>query len=314
MVSENLTAAQADAIRAANPKAEFDIASNPEFLREGAAIDDFMRPDRVVVGIETARAKKVLTDIYRPLFLRDFPIVFTGLESAEMIKYAANAFLATKITFINEMADLCEKVGADVQDVARGIGMDQSEAGSQDAVWRRVGRLEHHFGTRETNSLLDMMQDMGLNQRADRNKFGATRHEGHNQRRLNPGVLAEVRRVASRSLPGQAGVLVGLGGEVVALELHGNPDVLSHQLQSMLNSILLDANTVEWRPTHGQKARDFAEEIMYTPVGVVRASASSQGFAGVGESADIRTIATARTAATLHMSVINNNHQVALAS
>ncbi|MEN9409162.1 MAG: hypothetical protein RL216_1136, partial [Pseudomonadota bacterium] len=96
----------ADAIRAANPQAEFDIASNPEFLREGAAIDDFMRPDRVVVGIETARAKKVLTDIYRPLFLRDFPIVFTGLESAEMIKYAANAFLATKITFINEIAAL----------------------------------------------------------------------------------------------------------------------------------------------------------------------------------------------------------------
>ena len=101
---------------------------------------------------------------------------------------------------------------------------------------------------------------------------------------------------------------------MVALELHGNPDVLSRQLQSMLNAILLDANTVEWRPTHGQKARDFAEEIMYTPVGVVRASASSQGFAGVGESADIRTIATARTAATLHMSVINNKHQVALAS
>ena len=114
----------ADAIRAANPQAEFDIASNPEFLREGAAIDDFMRPDRVVVGIETARAKKVLTDIYRPLFLRDFPIVFTGLESAEMIKYAANAFLATKITFINEIAALCERVGADIKSVAKGIGLD----------------------------------------------------------------------------------------------------------------------------------------------------------------------------------------------
>jgi UDPglucose 6-dehydrogenase len=114
----------AEAVLAANPNAEFDVASNPEFLREGAAIDDFMRPDRVVVGVESKRARKVMGDIYRPLFLRDFPIVYTGLESAEMIKYAANAFLATKITFINEIAALCERVGADVKDVAKGMGMD----------------------------------------------------------------------------------------------------------------------------------------------------------------------------------------------
>ena len=111
-------------IREANPEADFDVASNPEFLREGAAIDDFMRPDRVVVGVETDRARDVMGDIYRPLFLREFPIVFTDLESAEMIKYAANAFLATKITFINEIAALCEKVGADVKSVARGMGLD----------------------------------------------------------------------------------------------------------------------------------------------------------------------------------------------
>ena len=114
----------AEAVLAANPNADFDVASNPEFLREGAAIDDFMRPDRVVVGVERKRARKVMGDIYRPLFLRDFPIVYTGLESAEMIKYAANAFLATKITFINEIAALCERVGADVKDVAKGMGMD----------------------------------------------------------------------------------------------------------------------------------------------------------------------------------------------
>ena len=111
-------------IAAANPKAEFDVASNPEFLREGAAIDDFMRPDRVVVGVETDRAKDVMADVYRPLFLRDFPVVYTDLESAEMIKYAANAFLATKITFINEIAALCERVGADIKAVSKGIGMD----------------------------------------------------------------------------------------------------------------------------------------------------------------------------------------------
>ena len=108
----------------ARPDLEFDVASNPEFLREGAAIDDFMRPDRVVVGVETERASGVMDEIYRPLFLRDFPVVTTDLESAEMIKYAANAFLATKITFINEIAALCEKVGADVKEVSKGIGMD----------------------------------------------------------------------------------------------------------------------------------------------------------------------------------------------
>ncbi len=107
-----------------NPNLDFDVASNPEFLREGAAIDDFMRPDRVVVGVQTERAAAVMAEIYRPLFLRDFPIVSTDLESAEMIKYAANAFLAVKITFINEIAALCERVGADVKEVARGIGLD----------------------------------------------------------------------------------------------------------------------------------------------------------------------------------------------
>ena len=107
-----------------NPAADFDVASNPEFLREGAAIEDFMRPDRIVVGVETDRARAVMAEIYRPLSLREAPIVWTGLESAEMIKYAANAFLATKISFINEIAALCEKTGADVQAVAKGMGMD----------------------------------------------------------------------------------------------------------------------------------------------------------------------------------------------
>tara|TARA_R100000687_G_scaffold78880_1_gene72622 strand:- start:1904 stop:3208 length:1305 start_codon:yes stop_codon:yes gene_type:complete len=111
-------------VTAANPALDFDVASNPEFLREGAAIDDFMKPDRVVVGVENERAAQVMGDIYRPLYLRDFPIVTTDLESAEMIKYAANAFLATKITFINEIAALCEKVGADIKEVSKGMGMD----------------------------------------------------------------------------------------------------------------------------------------------------------------------------------------------
>ncbi len=112
-------------IKAAAPGCPFAVASNPEFLREGAAIEDFMHPDRVVVGVEDDRAQAVMTDIYRPLNLRETPMVFTSLESAEIIKYAANAFLATKITFINEIADLCEKVGGDVQAVAKGMGLDK---------------------------------------------------------------------------------------------------------------------------------------------------------------------------------------------
>jgi UDPglucose 6-dehydrogenase len=111
-------------VRETNPQAQFDVASNPEFLREGAAINDFMRPDRVVIGTDGERAKEIMRQIYRPLFLIDTPIVFTRLETAELIKYSANAFLAMKITFINQIADLCEKVGADVHDVARGIGLD----------------------------------------------------------------------------------------------------------------------------------------------------------------------------------------------
>ncbi|MGF1641145.1 MAG: UDP-glucose dehydrogenase family protein [Rhodospirillales bacterium] len=111
-------------IREVRPEAEFDVVSNPEFLREGSAINDFMRPDRVVIGTESERAKEVMRRLYRVLYLIETPIVFTSRTTSELIKYASNTFLATKITFINEIADLCEKVGADVHDVARGIGLD----------------------------------------------------------------------------------------------------------------------------------------------------------------------------------------------
>jgi UDPglucose 6-dehydrogenase len=125
----------AEIVRKKRPDAQFDVASNPEFLREGSAIQDFMRPDRVVIGAESERARAVMRELYRPLYLIETPILFTSLETAELIKYAANSFLATKIAFINEVADLCEKVGADVQDVARGIGLDG-----------RIGRKFLHAG------------------------------------------------------------------------------------------------------------------------------------------------------------------------
>jgi UDPglucose 6-dehydrogenase len=114
----------AQAVLGADPGVAFAVASNPEFLREGAAIGDFKRPDRIVIGSDDDWARAVMGEVYRPLFLNRAPILFTSRRSAELIKYAANAFLATKITFINEMADLCEKVGADIQDVSRGIGLD----------------------------------------------------------------------------------------------------------------------------------------------------------------------------------------------
>ena len=112
-------------IRKTNPQADFDMVSNPEFLREGSAIGDFMRPDRVVIGCHTERAAQVMRQLYRPLYLIETPMVFTSLQTAELIKYAANAFLATKIAFINEMADICEQCDADVHDVAKGMGLDK---------------------------------------------------------------------------------------------------------------------------------------------------------------------------------------------
>src|ERR1700726_453830 len=125
----------AQILRRTRPEGGFDVASNPEFLREGSAIADFMRPDRVGIGTDSERARAVMRQLYRPLYLIETPIVFTGIETAELIKYAANAFLATKITFINEIADLCEALGSDVQDVARGIGLDG-----------RIGRKFLHAG------------------------------------------------------------------------------------------------------------------------------------------------------------------------
>ena len=128
-------------IREARPDADFVVVSNPEFLREGAAISDFKRPDRIVIGTTDARARAVMSEIYRPLNLNQPPLFFVDRRTSELVKYAANAFLATKITFINEIADLCEKVGANVQDVARGIGMDNRIGAQIPACGSRLRRL-----------------------------------------------------------------------------------------------------------------------------------------------------------------------------
>ena len=145
-------------VRDENPEADFDVASNPEFLREGAAIGDFMRPDRVVLGVESERAEKLLRELYRPINLIEAPIHVTNLESAELVKYASNAFLATKISFINEIANLCEQVGADVHAVAKGMGLDG-----------RIGRKFLHAGPgyggscfpKDTTALIRIAQEHG---------------------------------------------------------------------------------------------------------------------------------------------------------
>lgn len=149
-------------IREANPTADFSVVSNPEFLREGAAINDFKLPNRIIIGTEEPRAREVMSEVYRPLYINQAPLMFTGRRTSELIKYASNAFLATKVTFINEMADLCEAVGANVQDVARGIGLDQ-----------RIGSKFLHAGPgyggscfpKDTLALIKTAQDYGAPQR-----------------------------------------------------------------------------------------------------------------------------------------------------
>jgi len=187
-------------IRAERPDAEFDVCSNPEFLREGSAIQDFMRPDRVVVGTTSERARAVMRELYRPLFLVETPVLFTTRVTAELTKYAANSFLATKITFINEIADLCEKVGADVHDVARGIGLDG-----------RIGRKFLHPGPgyggscfpKDTEALQRTAEDFGSPLRI----VEATVEVNRTRKKA---MAERVRAAAGGSLEGLTVALLGL--------------------------------------------------------------------------------------------------------
>src|SRR6266436_5159454 len=183
-----------------NPLADVAVASNPEFLREGAAIRDFKFPDRIVVGTDDERARKVISDIYRPLYLNQAPLMFTGRRTAELIKYAANAFLATKITFINEMADLCEQAGADVQEVARGIGLDN-----------RIGRKFLNAGPgyggscfpKDTVALVKIAQDHDVNLRIVEAVLGVNEIRKREMAR-------KVSNLAGGSLRGKTVAVLGL--------------------------------------------------------------------------------------------------------
>ncbi len=186
--------------RRLRPDLAVEVASNPEFLREGSAIPDFMRPDRVVVGAESERARAVLRQLYRPLYLIETPILFTGLETAELIKYAANGFLAMKITFINEMADLCEKVGADVNDVARGIGLDG-----------RIGRKFLHAGPgfggscfpKDTLALMRIAEEAGAPSRLIQSVVAVNDHR-------KDGLAARVVAACGGDVAGKVIAVLGL--------------------------------------------------------------------------------------------------------
>src|SRR6202012_3387032 len=187
-------------IREANPSADVVVASNPEFLREGAAIRDFKFPDRIVVGTDDERGRKVLGDIYRPLSLNQAPLMYTKRRTAELIKYAANAFLATKITFINEMADLSEKIGADVQEVARGIGLDN-----------RIGTKFLHAGPgfggscfpKDTRALVKIAQDYDVQLRIVESVLGVN----ENRKRA---MARKVSSAVGASLRGKTVAVLGL--------------------------------------------------------------------------------------------------------
>ena len=187
-------------IREVRPDADFDVVSNPEFLREGSAINDFMRPDRVVIGTDSERARAVMRQLYRVLYLIETPIVFTGRETSELIKYAGNAFLAMKITFINEIADLCEAVGADVNDVARGIGLDG-----------RIGKKFLHAGPgyggscfpKDTLALVRTARDFGAPVRLIETTVDI------NDRRKK-ALAARVAKAAGGNLAGRTVAVLGL--------------------------------------------------------------------------------------------------------
>ncbi|WP_454621670.1 UDP-glucose dehydrogenase family protein [Bradyrhizobium cenepequi] len=234
-------------IREANPAADVAVASNPEFLREGAAIRDFKFPDRIVVGTSDERARKVLGDIYRPLSLNQAPLMYTARRTAELIKYAANAFLATKITFINEIADLSEKVGADVQEVARGIGLDN-----------RIGSKFLHAGPgfggscfpKDTRALIKIAQDHDVNLRIVEAVLGVNDNR---------------KRAMARKVAGLAGNLRGKTVAVLGLTFKPETDDMREAPSIPIVTGLLDmgAKVRAHDPVGMEQARKELPDIQY---------------------------------------------------
>ncbi len=227
-------------IREARPDLDFDVASNPEFLREGSAIGDFMRPDRVVIGADSDRARDVLSRLYRPLNLIETPIVFSGVETAELTKYAANAFLAMKVTFINEMADLCEKVGADIHDVSKGLGLDG-----------RIGRKFLHPGPgfggscfpKDTLALARIATEAGAPSRL----VDATIAVNDERKR---GMAGRVARALGGSVAGKRIALLGLAFKPETDDMRDSPSI------PLVEALLRDgADLVAFDPEAMHQAR-----------------------------------------------------------
>ncbi len=235
-------------VRQVRPNAEFDVVSNPEFLREGSAINDFMRPDRVVIGSTSERANEVMRGLYRPLYLIETPIIFTRRRTAELIKYAANTFLATKITFINEMADLCEAVGADVQDVARGIGLDG-----------RIGRKFLHAGPgyggscfpKDTLALVRTAQDSGSPV-----KIVETVVSVNNDRK---------RRMADKVIRACGGSLTGRTVSVLGLTFKPNTDDMRDSPSLDIVPVLIEAGAEVrvFDPRGMEEARELIDGVTW---------------------------------------------------
>ena len=238
-----------DIVRRVRPDADFDMASNPEFLREGSAIEDFKRPDRVVVGADTDRARDVMRALYRPLYLLETPILFTGRETAEVIKYAANAFLATKITFINEMADLCEKVGADVQDVSRGIGLDG-----------RIGRKFLHAGPGYGGSCFPK----------DTLALVRTAEEAGAPARIVEAVVAandaRKRRMAARIVQAAGGSINGKTVALLGLTFKPNTDDMRDAPSLSIVPLLKDAGATvrAFDPEGMEEAKSLLDGVIFT--------------------------------------------------
>ena len=236
-------------IREARPDADVVVVSNPEFLREGAAIHDFKHPDRIVVGTQDERAKKIVAEIYRPLSLNQAPILYTARRTAELIKYAANAFLATKITFINEIADLCEKVGADVQEVARGIGLDN-----------RIGAKFLHAGP----GLRRIMLSQGR-ARADQDRAGQRGAAAHPRGGRLGQRHPKARHGPQGRRPCSAAVLRGKTVAVLGLTFKPNTDDMREAPSLALITALQDmgARVRVFDPAGMDQAKGVLNDVTY---------------------------------------------------
>jgi UDPglucose 6-dehydrogenase len=271
------------------PDLDFDVASNPEFLREGSAIGDFMRPDRVVIGVESDRAREVLRALYRPLYLIEAPIVFTSIETAELTKYAANAFLAMKVTFINEMADLCEKVGADVHDVARGIGLDG-----------RIGRKFLHPGPgfggscfpKDTLALMRIAQDFGAPSR-----LVETVVTVNDARKA--GMAMRVINAAAGSARGQTVAVLGLTFKPETDDMRDSPSL------PIIWRLVQDGARVQaYDPEGMEQARPLLpQEVAYCPK-ALDALAGADILVVITEWNEFRALAPERLAAAMRGRII----------